>query len=66
VSREHQIEDDQIRPFFAGRAQRVRTRARGRDAIAFLCEMIGDERGDGGLVVNDEDAVRPRGRMSQS
>ena len=57
VPRQHQIEDDQIGPLFAGRAQRVRTGAGGRDAIAFLRKVIRNESRDVGLVVNNEDAM---------
>ena len=57
VSRQHQIEDDEIGAFFAGRAQRVRARAGGGNAIAVFSKVIRNESRDIGLVVHDENAM---------
>jgi hypothetical protein len=56
VTGEHQVEDDEIRSFLTGGAQRVRAGAGGGDPIPFFCEVVRDERGDIGLVVDDENA----------
>jgi len=61
VAGKHQVQDDQIGPFFARRAQRVGARAGGRDAVTLFSKVVGDERRDVGLVVDDENAVWFRG-----
>ena len=57
MARQHEIQNDEIGPFFARGPERIGPRARGRDAIPFFREMVGDERRDVGLVVDDENAV---------
>ena len=54
---EHEVQHDEVGPLLARRPQGVRPVTRGGNAIAFLCQVIGDEGGDVGLVVHDEDAM---------
>ncbi len=57
VPRQHQVEYDQVGAFLPCGAQCVGTGAGGRDAIAFLGQVIRNERRDIGLVVHDENAM---------
>src|SRR2546426_9433572 len=57
MSRQHEIQDDEIGSFLARGAERVGPGARRRDAITLFREVVGDERRNVGLVVHHENTV---------
>src|SRR3989442_14770418 len=57
MSRQHEIQDDEIGSFLACGAERVGPGARRRDAVTLFREVVGDERRDVWLVVHHENTV---------
>src|SRR2546429_9805574 len=57
MSRQHEIQDNEIGSFLACGAERVGPGARRRDAVTLFREVVGDERRNVGLVVHHENTV---------
>ena len=68
---EHDVEDDEVGRGARRRVERVAAAGRRRDAVAHVAERGGEQVGDRGLVVDDEDvrgtsAGGVHGRISRS
>ena len=58
---EHDVEDDEVRRKFRGRLERAEAGRGGRHLEAHVAQGRPKEVGDGGLVIDDEDAGRIHG-----